>query len=148
VATRHELLRFKGRERYVRAIAFSPDGRLLTWSGLDEFSRGVIHVWDVAHGREAGDIEAPLRAARAMAISPDAKTLAAGFEEEDLILYDLASGKERRRLRSGNQFHSALAFSPDGRTLAATGDRGIVAVWRAETGDVVSEFKSADNWAG
>lgn len=59
----------------------------------------------------------------AVAVSPDGKMLASGFN--GVRLYEVASGLEAASLAAGGQLRS-LAFSPDGRCLAAGGSGTVV----------------------
>jgi RNA polymerase sigma factor (sigma-70 family) len=122
----------------VRAIGFSPDGRLLATGGRDT----PIHLWDVKGGKklrtlgEAGDMVGCL------AFSPDGKTLAYGrsrigndADTKTLRLMDVATGAEVRSFDGGG-YVPTVCFSPDGKTLAAwhdTPDRHLVRLWDVAT---------------
>jgi WD40 repeat protein len=49
-------------------------------------------------------------------------------------LYDVATGAEKNRLISASRI-SKMVYSPDGKVLAAAGDRGVIYLWDAATGD-------------
>lgn len=92
---------------------------------------GVVTLWDFAAGKERRRLDVP-RPVRAVALSPDGKTLA--FSQDRAIhLHDVASWKEARRidLDEGMVFH--LVFSPDGKTLASSG-RNDIQLWDTATG--------------
>ena len=80
-------------------------------------------VWDIATGRERPAPEgAPTRPA-ALALSPDARVLAAGDKSGEFCLWDAASGRRIARFpghrKDGNAFEvEFLTFSPDGQMLA------------------------------
>jgi WD40 repeat protein len=102
----------------------SVDGKILLWA---------IPGDKVQHTLTAG---APVRA---LAVSPDGKTLAAGGDDGAIQLWEAASGKPVRKLTGATDWLLALAFSPDGKTLAAGGHDGQLRLW-----DVASGRKVAD----
>jgi WD40 repeat protein len=57
--------------------------------------------------------------AKALAFTPDGKTLASGGDE--IVLWNVAQGQELMALAGNTGSIFSLAFSPDGKTLAAGG---------------------------
>jgi WD40 repeat protein len=111
----------------IGGIAYSPDGKTLA-----SCSVGMIHLWDMATGRELWRVA---HASTKLAFSPDGKLLAGGGER-GVVLRDAATGKERSVLHDG--IVHALAFAPDGKTLAsvslAPGGGEKVRLWDLATG--------------
>ena len=64
---------------------------------------------------------------RALAFSPDGKTLAVGSNE--LLLWDVECRKVAAKLEGHTGGVSALAFAADGKTLVSGGRDGKVLVW-------------------
>ncbi len=136
-------------------LVFSPDGRTLAVSSYD-YSRGEsdIYLWNInttdtrksviqhiitGHNGEVNSI----------AFSPDARTLASGYE--DLIrLWDTTNGQ----FQVLNSFHlsrvQSVAFSPNGKTLASLGltstsdSKGEIFLWDAVTGEYQVILKGHD----
>jgi WD40 repeat protein len=100
------------------ALSFSPDGKLLALVGRG--SR-TVHAWDPATGQEVFKLDGP-RLLRAVAFSPDGKTLATGDEQATIRLWDVATRRQLHEMdmKSGAESLS-LAFSPDGKNLACAG---------------------------
>ncbi len=130
----------------VRALAFSPDGRLLATGSDDHAAR----LWDTATGREVSRL-AHAESVTHLAFSPDGRFLATGmmgrwYDEEQkpttVSLWEVRNGREIARLPHPMIF-TCLAFSPDGARLATGGGDGIIRLWETATGKELSQLKAA-----
>jgi WD40 repeat protein len=155
--TGHQPRRLEGHTGPVYAVAFSPDGSLLLSGGSD----ASLRLWKTSNGQplntppayraqltEKGHSE-PKNPLRAVAFSPDGRTLASGGDAGLELIEDLpnASSPLRREVYPGSV--RAVAFSPDGRTLAFSGDDNMVRLWDVKTGALISRLKghSRPVWA-
>jgi RNA polymerase sigma factor (sigma-70 family) len=139
VATGNELGHFQGEsllpskndEPVVSAVAFSPAGRIVATLSLSEMA---IRLRDVIAGKELRQLKGNgIGFIRALAFSPDGKTLASGERGCLLRIWDVASGKEIRRfsqdIKEGNGLGgtelssvTSVVFSPDGtKVVTSTG---------------------------
>jgi WD40 repeat protein len=109
----------EGNPSAVRAVAFSPDGKIVAGACDD----GSVLIRDAEtgaaltapdHGRGHG-------ALAAVAFSPDGKLLATGGADKSVRLWDVATGKEVRSFGGHAVKVTTVQFSPDGRTLLTTG---------------------------
>jgi serine/threonine protein kinase/WD40 repeat protein len=97
----------------VKALAWSPDGRLLAAGGDDR----NVHVWDAEAGRVQSLLEGHQRWVTAVAFSPDGELLASSALDGTTRLWDPISG--RPLVTAPGSF---LNFGADGRRLAFGSD--------------------------
>ncbi len=135
----------------VTSTAFSPDGNLLAYAELasqGQYFTGIIHVLDLATGKELMKLPGHLTQVSSLAFAPDGKTLIsrgsvlmglrAGEPQETKYIrfWDLARGKERQ-IQLAESHIRGFTLSPDGRMLAATADAepgNTIRLWETATG--------------
>jgi predicted amidohydrolase len=66
-------------------VAFTHDGQMLLHAGLDH----ILHVWDVASGRELAAFQGHSGAINSMAVAPDGKTVATASADTTVLVWDL-----------------------------------------------------------
>jgi RNA polymerase sigma factor (sigma-70 family) len=148
LATGKELQRIRAGGWAGSPVVFTPDGRRLVVGS----PAMTISIREVATGKEVRQWQGRgSPRLRALAISPDGKTLASadhpewdigGPREGDVVcLWDLASGTARRRLPG--KLLMGLAFAADGRALL-TGEEGSVRFRDVLTGQVLRRIDHAE----
>jgi WD40 repeat protein len=114
---------------FVRAVAFSPDGKVCLTGGFDKSAR----LWLTGTGEPFGKELRHSAAVLAAAFSPDGKTVATGTGDGSVWLWDVGTGRRVGEPMRHKDFVWAVAFSADGRTLL-TGSRDKTArLWDVAT---------------
>jgi hypothetical protein len=130
---------FGGHESRVRALTFSPDGRLLASCSGDSIQRGFIvpehsvRLWDVETGRQLLRIDGEALRICSVAYSPDGQLLASA--DRDVRVWEVCSGREVLRFQAEGGAVYSVAFSPDGANLASALGNGTALVWRVKPPD-------------
>jgi WD40 repeat protein/DNA-binding SARP family transcriptional activator/energy-coupling factor transporter ATP-binding protein EcfA2 len=117
----------------VRAVAFSPDGRLLAGGQVD----GAAPLWATDGWQRVG---APLAlreaAALAVAFSPDSRTLVTSHADGAVVLRDVGSrqpiGSPIALPGSPREVYTTADFSPDGRRMFAVHEDGRAFRWEVD----------------
>ena len=117
-------------------MELSPDAQVLVTATPHAYRRNSRHpfpiqVWDTRTGHLSFTLAEHTRWIRALAFSPDGKTLASGDEYKTIFLWDVTGGGRRATFKIPVGGHYALAFSPNGNLLASGGSNGTIYLWDA-----------------
>jgi hypothetical protein len=126
----------------VRAVAFSPNGRLIASAGGSEITGitgedNVIRLWQTDNQALFAALEGHTGAVTAVAFSPEGSRLASAGLDHTVRLWDVASGAPGTVLSGYAQPVRTVAFSPDGTWLASAGDEGPIQLWEIGPGTQV-----------
>jgi WD40 repeat protein len=136
----------KGHRPLAWSLAFTPGGRFLAVGGDRSVDVWDLHagrigvslphpspdVWDLHAERIGVSLPQP-SPVRALAFSPDGRTLAAAAGR-GVTLWDAAAGTPRAVLKGHARLVNGVMFSPDGRTVASAANDGTVRLWDAGAG--------------
>src|SRR5438105_3928374 len=128
------------------AIAFSPDGKLFTASGVD----GSLRGWSGAAGSQVYElpVASPFHTGASVVFSPDKKTLAAGSTSGPIGLWDVQTRQLLALLQGHASSVTTLAFNPDGKLLASGSFDGSVRLWETGDGALVARLDAHDAMVG
>jgi WD40 repeat protein len=119
-------------------IAFSGDGKTLAAVTQDLEQNAVVEIWDASTWKsrlrfaypKSGDQPSAIRA---LALSPDGKTLVTGGEDKILRWWDATTGKETHKIGPGWVYYNRAAFRPDGKVLMTVSHENRIRLWDAAT---------------
>lgn len=130
----------------VHDIAFSPNGKIIGSAG-GEYSAdpientGEVRLWDASTGHLVHELkkrpDAPM--ALSVAFSPDSKVVAAGFLDDEAVLWSVATGRPvGDPLPGDGGVITGLVFSSDGKMIAGAHDGGVLR-WNRATGQLLRD---------
>ncbi|HEX4148155.1 MAG TPA: FHA domain-containing protein, partial [Pirellulales bacterium] len=131
-----ELAGYYGHRSAVRALAVSPDGKLVA-SGD---AAGQIAVWEAQSRRERGMLPGQVGSVNSLAISPDSKLVASGGDDSQVRIWNLDKLEKKTTLRGHARAVSSVVFYPAGTHLLSGGRDGRIILWNLSTEKPVRQY--------
>ena len=122
---RKKVQELKGHEKWVYAVAYSPDGRWLATGGWDK----AIKLRDAATGEERQTIFAHEGFVLDLAFRPNSAALFSTSEDRSVRILQMPTGRRLGTLHGHTDFVQALSFRADGREVATGAVDGTLKVW-------------------
>lgn len=126
----------------VEAVAFSPDGKLLTVGDTD----GRIRVWLVSDDKEILSFQGHSSWIMSIAFSCDGVTFASSSIDQTICLWNVRTGECLKILQGHSNDVKSVVFSPDGQTLASGSADQTVRIWDVSTGECLKTFQGHTDW--
>ncbi|BBM84227.1 WD40 repeat domain-containing protein [Candidatus Uabimicrobium amorphum] len=106
-----------------RAVAFSPDGKLMAAGYLTKSGNHTVTIWDTTTWKPVCSTLNHKAYINSVAFGPQSKRLASGANEDGLIITDTKTGKALQTLHVGERYYvQSLDFSTQGNVVAASSD--------------------------
>ncbi|NJN86132.1 MAG: hypothetical protein HC881_07200 [Leptolyngbyaceae cyanobacterium SL_7_1] len=134
----------------VRAVSFSPNGRLLaSGSGIGSLSdcdNHTIRLWNYHSGDCLKVLSGHTSWISAVAFSPDQGILASGSEDQSVRLWDSQTSHCLKTLQGYSNGVWSVAFDPTGTQLVSGSQDRYVRLWNQKTGKLLHQFSGHRNW--
>jgi WD40 repeat protein len=127
--------------KLVQQMTFSPDGKVLAITGLDQ----VIRLWDAGTGKPRHVLRWPAEqgVSPVIAFGPDSKKLASWTNDFTVRLWDVGTGREVGSfVPSSDKAVRQLVFGPDDTTLVMVFDDGKAQLWDPAAGKKRRQFRA------
>lgn len=121
---------YRGKYRQVRALAWSPDSKLIVSAG----ESNVIDVWTVKVGIRVQGYAGHNDQIRGVSWSPDGEYIASAGEDRTVHVWDARTGQTIRIYTGHDRQVTGVTWSPDSRCIASCSLDKSVQVWEVATG--------------
>ncbi|MDF5719540.1 MAG: NB-ARC domain-containing protein [Rhizonema sp. PD37] len=132
----------EGHTAWVRALAFSPDGKILASGSLDY----TIRLWNVETGQCLQILLGHTSGVQSVAFSDDGSTLASGSNDQTIRLWNIQTRQCLQILQGHTDNLMFVAFHPNRQTLITASRDDTVRLWNIQTGACLQVFNININW--
>ncbi|MHC4645217.1 MAG: WD40 repeat domain-containing protein [Planctomycetota bacterium] len=125
-----EIVKTRSHFSSVRSVVFVAGEDFVVTKSTDN----TIRLWNAATAAQKDVVRAYYRSA----ISPDGQILVSPGNNNTVRVFDLQAGQHLHTFTGHSALVEYLAFTADGITLASLDKNGLLFVWRATSGDLIS----------
>ncbi|MEO0491412.1 MAG: WD40 repeat domain-containing protein, partial [Cyanobacteria bacterium J06659_2] len=136
VADQQRLQTLSGHQGWVNAVQFSPDGQRLVSGGEDR----TLRLWDVNTGQSLQRRSDPGDRVNDLAFSPDGQFLVSASDDQTLGVWSFLDDTFTPLDNGSNRFTS-VQVSPDSQLIVAGDANGTVQLWRANSGEPLTQLQ-------
>ena len=126
-----------------KALAYSPDGRLLAGTGEKSTQ---IDVWDTQTHHRSARLMGHTGVVYSVAFSRDGRILASASADRTVRLWEVAAAKCVAVLTGHTDEVFSAVFHPDGKRLASAGRDRAIWLWDLATGEEVARLEGHTNF--
>lgn len=131
-----------GHERPVTGLSFSPDGKYLSSSSIDQ----TVRIWELSTGKNVRTFTNPWKFPFAsVAYSHDGQLLASSSLDQKIRVWDVRTGEEVLNYETFDELPVSVNFSPDGAFLAwGSGTQSVVRVLNVSSWEELPPLRKDD----
>jgi len=128
---------FKGHQFSVWCTEFSPDGKFLVSSSIDQ----KILIWDLDSVNAIDTLEGHTNAVSSVCYSNDGSLIVSASMDGEIKIWESSTGSLLRTFKGGNSHVYSLALSPDNKTIAVGNEEYTVNLLDANSGELIKSFQ-------
>lgn len=143
VGTKQTITRLEAHPGKIKALAFTPNGRILASGGEDR----IVRLWDTQTGSLVRAMAGHTKRVGVVAFTPDGKLLVSASDDQTMKIWNVTTGRLVRSIQvttEGIYGLSSIAFSPDGQRMVSTLG-AMVDLWNVSDWNRLGSFTTSES---